>query len=79
MTLEAGSVGGFGSRVLEALAEDGLLDRGVRVRTMSLPDEFLDHDSPAAQYAKASLDASAVVRKALEALGRRERPKIVKR
>ena len=79
VTLEAGSVGGFGSRVLEALAEDGLLDRGVRVRTMSLPDEFLDHDSPAAQYAKAGLDASAVVRKALEALGRRERPKIVKR
>jgi 1-deoxy-D-xylulose-5-phosphate synthase len=46
---------------------------------MALPDEFLDHDSPAAQYARAGLDASAVVRKALEALGRRERPKIVKR
>src|ERR671938_1488834 len=53
VTVEAGSVGGFGSRVLEALAEEGLLDRGVRVRMLCLPDAFLDHDTPAVQYAKA--------------------------
>jgi 1-deoxy-D-xylulose-5-phosphate synthase len=82
VTVEAGSVGGFGSRVLEALAEDGLLDRGVRVRTLCLPDAFLDHDTPAAQYARAGLDGPAIVRKALEALGRGarlERPRIVTR
>src|SRR5918912_614074 len=80
VTVEAGSVGGFGSRVLEALAEEGLLDRGVRVRMLCLPDAFLDHDTPAAQYAKAGLDAPAIVAKAVEALGRGarlERPKIV--
>jgi 1-deoxy-D-xylulose-5-phosphate synthase len=82
VTVEAGSVGGFGSRVLEALSEDGFLDRGVRVRTLCLPDAFLDHDTPAVQYAKAGLDAPAIVAKAVEALGRGarlERPKIVKR
>jgi len=69
ITIEEGSVGGFGSHVLQALAEHGALDHGLRVRSMVLPDEFLDQDSPAAMYAKAGLDAKAIVAKAFEALG----------
>jgi 1-deoxy-D-xylulose-5-phosphate synthase len=70
ITIEEGSIGGFGSYVLQALADNGVLDRGLKVRTMVLPDEFLDQDSPNAMYAKAGLDAKAIVAKAFEALGR---------
>jgi len=69
ITVEEGSIGGFGSHVLGLLAESGLLDRGLKVRTMNLPDVFLDHDKPDRLYAKAGLDAKAIVAKALEALG----------
>jgi len=73
ITVEEGSIGGFGSHVLQALAEDGLLDGGLKVRSMVLPDTFQNHDSPAAMYAKAGLDAAGIVAKVLEALagGRR--------
>ncbi|MGG6496842.1 UNVERIFIED_CONTAM: 1-deoxy-D-xylulose-5-phosphate synthase, partial [Bacteroidetes bacterium 56_B9] len=64
-----GSVGGFGSHVLQSLSDHGALDNGLRVRSMVLPDEFLDHDTPAAMYAKAGLDAKAIVAKTFEALG----------
>ena len=70
ITVEEGSVGGFGSHVLQMLAEHGMLDRGLKVRTMVLPDEFLDHDSPNAMYARAGLDAKGIVVKAFEALGK---------
>jgi 1-deoxy-D-xylulose-5-phosphate synthase len=70
ITIEEGSVGGFGSHVLQALAEHGALDNGLRVRSMVLPDVFLDHDTPAAMYAQAGLDAKAIVVKAFEALGK---------
>ncbi|MBL8587738.1 MAG: 1-deoxy-D-xylulose-5-phosphate synthase [Methylobacteriaceae bacterium] len=79
ITIEEGSTGGFGALCLTALAEDGLLDRGLRVRTMTLPDLFLDHDKPERLYARAGLDAKAIVGKALEALGKDEaalRPRI---
>jgi 1-deoxy-D-xylulose-5-phosphate synthase len=56
--------------VLQALAEHGSLDRGLKVRSMVLPDTFIDQDSPAAMYAKAGLDAHAMVAKVFEALGR---------
>ncbi len=69
ITIEEGAVGGFGSYVLQALSEHGLLDRGMKVRTMVLPDIFLDQDSPAAMYAKAGLDVKGIVAKAFEALG----------
>ena len=69
ITLEEGSVGGFGSHVLQLLAERGALERGLRVRAMVLPDVFLDHDKPERQYAKAGLDAHAVVTKVFETLG----------
>jgi 1-deoxy-D-xylulose-5-phosphate synthase len=70
ITIEEGSVGGFGSFVLQALAEHGALDRGLVVRPMVLPDVFLDHDTPAAMYAKAGLNAQAIVHKVFEALRR---------
>ena len=70
VTIEEGSVGGFGSYVLQALSDNGALDAGCKVRTMVLPDAFLDQDTPAAMYAKAGLDARGIVAKAFEALGR---------
>ena len=70
VTIEEGAVGGFGSYVLQALADNGVLDSGCKVRTMVLPDVFLDQDTPAAMYAKAGLDARGIVAKVFEALGR---------
>jgi 1-deoxy-D-xylulose-5-phosphate synthase len=70
LTVEEGSVGGFGSHVLELLAETGVLDHGVKVRPLVLPDVFLDQDSPAAMYARAGLDAKSIAAQALMALGR---------
>jgi 1-deoxy-D-xylulose-5-phosphate synthase len=71
ITIEEGSVGGFGSYVLHFLSNTGLLDDGhLKVRTMILPDEYIDHDSPDRQYAKAALNAQAIVTKVFETLGR---------
>jgi 1-deoxy-D-xylulose-5-phosphate synthase len=70
VTVEEGAIGGFGAQVLQLLAERGALDRGLKVRCMMLPDIFIDHDSPAAMYAKAGLDAKGVVAKVFEALGK---------
>ncbi len=72
VTVEEGSVGGFGSHVLQALAEDGLLDRGLKIRTLTLPDQFLDHGDPARLYAAAGLDAAGIVTQIMRALGRDE-------
>jgi 1-deoxy-D-xylulose-5-phosphate synthase len=69
ITLEEGSVGGFGSIVLHDLAVSGLLDHGVKIRPMVLPDWFLDHDTPAKQYEAAGLTARHIVATALRALG----------
>jgi len=70
ITIEEGSIGGFGSYVLQTLAETGTLDRGLKLRTMVLPDIFIDQDSPNAMYAKAGLDAKGIVAKVFEALGK---------
>jgi 1-deoxy-D-xylulose-5-phosphate synthase len=70
ITVEEGSMGGFGSYVLQALAERGALDRGLKVRSLVLPDVFIDQDSPAVMYAKAGLDAKGIVAKVFEALGK---------
>jgi 1-deoxy-D-xylulose-5-phosphate synthase len=70
ITIEEGSVGGFGAFVMQELAERGALDRGLRIRSMVLPDIFIDHASPAAMYAQAGLDAKAIVAKVLEVLGK---------
>ena len=70
MTIEEGSVGGFGSYVLRQLSEHGVFDGGCKVRCMVLPDVFIDQDTPSAMYAKAGLDARAMVTKVFEALGK---------
>ena len=69
ITIEEGSIGGFGSFVLHALSEDGLLDGGLKVRSLVLPDVFIDHDKPEKMYALAGLDAKAIVAKVQEVLG----------
>jgi 1-deoxy-D-xylulose-5-phosphate synthase len=70
LTIEEGAIGGFGSHVMQTLAEHGMLDGGLRMRAMVLPDEFLDHDTPNAMYARARLDAKGIVAKVFEALGK---------
>ncbi|MFI4934941.1 MAG: 1-deoxy-D-xylulose-5-phosphate synthase [Caulobacterales bacterium] len=69
ITVEEGAIGGFGAFVLQALAEHGALDRGLKVRTLTLPDIFQDQDKPEAMYATAGLDADGIVRATLAALG----------
>jgi 1-deoxy-D-xylulose-5-phosphate synthase len=70
VTIEEGAMGGFGAFVLHFLAADGLLDRGLKVRTLTLPDNFQEHDKPELQYALAGLDADGIVSTVLAALGR---------
>ncbi len=72
ITIEEGSVGGFGSHVLELLAREGALDRGLRIRPLVLPDIFQDQDTPAKMYEQAGLDARGIVTTALSAFGRDE-------
>jgi len=69
VTLEEGAMGGFGSHVMQLLAEEGMFDRGLRIRSMVLPDAFVDQDSPAKMYQVAGMQAPQIVAKALEALG----------
>ena len=73
VTIEEGAVGGFGSHVLQFLAQDGLLDKGLKVRTMTLPDIFIDQDKPAAMYDVAGLNAPGIVETVFAALGRQMR------
>jgi 1-deoxy-D-xylulose-5-phosphate synthase len=77
ITVEEGAIGGFGSYVLQTLAEHGALDHGLKVRSMVLPDAFIDQDSPTAMYAKAGLDAKGIVAKVFAALGKDARREIV--
>jgi 1-deoxy-D-xylulose-5-phosphate synthase len=78
ITIEEGSIGGFGAQVLQTLAEHGALDRGLKVRSMVLPDIFIDQDSPAAMYARAGLDTKGIVKKVFEALGKDVKTETVK-
>ena len=75
ITIEEGAIGGFGSHVLQFLSRDGVLDRGLKVRAMVLPDIFIDQDKPAAMYAKAGLDATSIVETVFAALGREQTAK----
>ena len=70
VTIEEGAIGGFGSYVMQTLAEHGVFDTGLKFRAMVLPDMFIDHDTPVAMYAKAGLDAKGIVMKVFEALGK---------
>jgi len=69
ITVEEGSSGGFGSHVLEFLARDGLLDHGLKVRPLVLPDMFMEHGKPEALYEGAGLNASGIVNSVIAALG----------
>ena len=70
LTVEEGAAGGFGAFVLHNLAAAGLLDRGLKIRTLTLPDTFIEHDKPERMYERAGLNASGIVAAALAALGR---------
>ncbi|MBP7241480.1 1-deoxy-D-xylulose-5-phosphate synthase [Amaricoccus sp.] len=69
ITIEEGAIGGFGSHVAQLLAEAGVFDRGLKFRSMVLPDTFIDHDSPAKMYASAAMNAEHVEAKVLGVLG----------
>ena len=70
ITVEEGAIGGFASHVLHHLADAGLLENGLKVRPMVLPDRFIDHNSPSLQYDEAGLNGRQIVEKAMGALGR---------
>jgi 1-deoxy-D-xylulose-5-phosphate synthase len=73
ITIEEGSVLGFGGLVMHHLAMRGLLDAGLKMRPMCLPDRFIDHDAPRKQYEEAGLNAPQIVATALAALGQSEK------
>ncbi len=68
VTIEEGAVGGFGAHVLTLASDEGLIDGGLKLRTMRLPDTFQDQDKPEVQYASAGLDADGIVTTVLTAL-----------
>jgi 1-deoxy-D-xylulose-5-phosphate synthase len=70
ITVEEGAAGGFGAHVLTLLAAEGALDNGLKVRTLTLPDGYLEQDKPERMYAAAGLDAKGIIAKALSALGK---------
>ncbi len=70
LTIEEGCIGGFGSHVLQFLSTEGFLDGSLRMRSLVLPDVFLDQDKPEAMYARAGLDAKGIVATVLSVLGR---------
>jgi 1-deoxy-D-xylulose-5-phosphate synthase len=72
ITVEEGAVGGFGAFVLQWLAEEGAMDRGLKIRTLTLPDVFQDQDKPDAMVKEAGLDAAGIVAAACRALGLHE-------
>jgi 1-deoxy-D-xylulose-5-phosphate synthase len=78
ITVEEAAIGGFSAHVLQALTQHGALDNGLKVRCMVLPDAFIEHDSPAAMYAAAGLDAKGIVAKVFEALGKDARREFAK-
>ena len=69
ITIEEGAIGGFGSHVAQLLADEGVFDRGLKFRSMVLPDTFIDHASPEAMYRVAGLDAARIEARVLETLG----------
>jgi 1-deoxy-D-xylulose-5-phosphate synthase len=69
VTVEEGAIGGFGSHVLHCLARARILDSGLKVRTLILPDVFIDHGQPYQMYELAELNASSIAKTAMAALG----------
>ena len=69
LTIEEGAIGGFGSHVAQLLAEEGVFDRGIKFRSMVLPDTFIDQASPEAMYAVAGMNAAQIEARVLHTLG----------
>ena len=70
VTVEEGAIGGFAAHVMQFAVNAGLLDGGVKLRALTLPDTFIDHDSPQRQYDEAHLNAPHIVSTVMTALGR---------
>ena len=68
ITIEEGSIGGFGSHVSQFLSDKNLLDNNLKFRSMILPDRFIDHDKPDLMYKYAGLDANSIENKILDTL-----------
>ena len=68
ITIEEGSIGGFGSHIFQALSERGIFDKGLKIRSMILPDRFIDQDTSENMYKAAGLDAQAIEQKSLDTL-----------
>ena len=68
MTIEEGSIGGFGSHVINFLTKKGLMDNNLKFRSMNLPDIFIDQDTPENMYKKANLDSNSIEEKVLDLL-----------
>jgi 1-deoxy-D-xylulose-5-phosphate synthase len=73
ITIEEGAIGGFAAQVLQHLATSGLIEKGIKIRPMMLPDRFIEQDKPELQYDEAALNARHIVATALAALDRAER------
>jgi len=78
ITIEEGSIGGFGSHVKYLLAEKGIFDKGLKFRAMTLPDTFIEQDNPKKMYDMAGLNASQISKKVLDILFTKEAIKVVK-
>jgi 1-deoxy-D-xylulose-5-phosphate synthase len=78
ITVEEAAIGGFGAHVLHYLAHAGLLDRGLKIRPMVLPDKFQEHDKPEKQYEEAGLNAKHIVAQALLALGAEQKAAVIR-
>jgi 1-deoxy-D-xylulose-5-phosphate synthase len=72
VTVEEGAIGGFAAQVMQFLAREGVFDKGLKFRPMTLPDYFIDHDRPETQIAQAGLDRAGILATVLEALGQAE-------
>ena len=68
ITIEEGSIGGFGSHVFQMLSDRGVFDKGLKIRSMILPDQFIDQDTPENMYKKAGLDSKSIEQKVLDTL-----------
>jgi len=78
ITIEEGSIGGFGSHVKNLLAERGIFDKGLKFRSMTFPDEFIEQDDPKKMYDKAGLNSSQISKKISDILFQKETIRVVK-
>ncbi len=78
ITIEEGSIGGFGSHVKNLLAERGVFDKGLKFRSLTLPDEFIEQDDPKKMYNKAGLNSSQISNKIADILFQKETIRVVK-